>query len=238
MSPTRTVTGSRSSSPRAWVAWDATEGMSCPLCGKTHPWLYAHLSKGDYFLCGDCRLVWLDPRHWLSPKEEGAQYTTHCNDPEDARYRAFLSRLSEPMQSRLSAGARGLDYGCGPGPTLSRMLEEKGFPTRDYDPVFFPDKGILAQEYDFITCSETAEHFHAPGAEFERLNALLRPGGWLGVMTEFRPADTHFLRWHYRRDPTHICFYSPDTMAWIARHHGWRLEIPVKNVALFHKGQV
>ncbi|ANB03036.1 hypothetical protein ECTOBSL9_2587 [Ectothiorhodospira sp. BSL-9] len=208
--------------------------MPCPLCGKSRPWLYAHVNTSDYFLCSDCRLVWLDPVRWLSVAGEREYYASHRNDPGDAGYRAFLSRLSDALWPRLSAGARGLDYGCGPGPALSRMLEEKGFPTRYYDPVFFPDQAALTQHYDFITCSETAEHFRAPGLEFERLSALLRPGGWLGVMTGFRPADAHFPRWHYRRDPTHICFYSPDTLAWIARRHGWRLEIPTQNIALFH----
>ena len=32
-------------------------------------------------------------------------------------------------------------------------------------------------------CSETAEHFREPRVEFARFDALLRPGGVLGVMT-------------------------------------------------------
>ena len=38
--------------------------------------------------------------------------------------------------------------------------------------------------YDFITCTETAEHFVAPRDDFLRLDGMLARGAWLGVMTE------------------------------------------------------
>ncbi|HEY9118189.1 MAG TPA: 2-polyprenyl-3-methyl-5-hydroxy-6-metoxy-1,4-benzoquinol methylase, partial [Marinobacter sp.] len=47
--------------------------------------------------------------------------------------------------------------------------------------------------------------------------------------------DERFANWHYRRDPTHIVFYRQATMAWLARVHGWVLEIPAKDVAIFQK---
>lgn len=104
-----------------------------------------------------------------------------------------------------------------------------------YDPYFAPDTRVLARPYDFITCSETAEHFFHPGKEFARLDSLLRPGGWLGVMTEILYDDRHFTDWWYVRDPTHVSFYRPETLEWAGGHFGWTIEKPVRNVVLFYK---
>ncbi len=160
---------------------------------------------------------------------------THENDPTDPGYRAFLDRLASPLIERLPAGAEGLDYGAGPGPTLSKMLEEAGHPTAVYDPFFAPDRSRLDRTYDFITCTETAEHFHAPGEEFVRLDGLLRQAGWLGLMTEVRDESRPFESWWYVRDATHVCFYSADTLRWIGDRFDWELERPHRNVALFRK---
>jgi hypothetical protein len=115
------------------------------------------------------------------------------------------------------------------------MLEEQGFRMQVYDPYFSPDERVLERAYDFITCTETVEHFYYPNREFKRLNRLLRDGGWLGVMTEMLESDEQFHDWWYRRDPTHVCFYRRETMNWIAQEFGWRVEYPRKNVTLFHK---
>lgn len=177
----------------------------------------------------------MDPAHRPERAAELAHYRTHRNDPADAGYRAFLSRLLDPLLTRLPPGAVGLDYGSGPGPTLGVMLAEVGFQTALYDPFFAPDVEALLRSYDFITCTEVAEHFFEPGAEFQRLDALLLPGGWLGLMTEVLRDGRSFGDWWYARDPTHVCFYRPQTLEWIASRFGWRLEVPHPNVALFRK---
>jgi len=138
---------------------------------------------------------------------------------------------------RLSPNSHGLDYGCGPGPALAAMLGEAGHRVALYDPVFEPHEAALRTRYDFVVCSETAEHFHHPLTEFERLFGLLRPGGWLGLMTGFLPAGAEaFGRWHYIRDPTHVVFYGPDSLAWLASRFGARLDVAADNVALFQAG--
>jgi len=48
------------------------------------------------------------------------------NSPDDPRYRAFLSRLFIPLNERIAPESCGLDFGSGPGPTLSVMFEEQG----------------------------------------------------------------------------------------------------------------
>ncbi|MEM9442243.1 MAG: methyltransferase domain-containing protein, partial [Pseudomonadota bacterium] len=86
-----------------------------------------------------------------------------------------------------------------------------------------------------VTLSEVAEHFFEPASEFDRLGALLKPGGWLGVMTSFQTDDGRFRHWHYRRDPTHVVFYRARTFEVLAEQRGWLLEIPSKDVALLRK---
>lgn len=212
-----------------------TDPPPCPLCRAdgTVPFATAHARR--YFDCPVCRLVFLDPAQRPGPGAERAHYGTHRNDPADPRYRAFLDRLAAPLAERLAPGAEGLDYGAGPGPALAAMLRERGFAVETYDPFFAPDPEPLRRAYDFVACTETAEHFFSPAGELRRLDALLRPGGWLGVMTELYTGERALAEWRYARDPTHVCFYRPETLEWIAARHGWALERPARDVALFRK---
>lgn len=191
-----------------------------------------------YWRCPVCRATLLDADQLPPVTEERLHYRQHRNDPADPRYRRFLAKLTEPLRQRLAPGSRGLDYGCGPGPALAAMMREAGCLVTLYDPFFYPDPAALQQTYDFITCTEVIEHFHQPAEEFARLDAMLRPGGWLALMTCFQTDDERFAAWHYRRDPTHVVFYKAETLHFIASQRGWRCEIPVKDVALMHKTPV
>jgi len=120
-----------------------------------------------------------------------------------------------PLNERLPASSRGLDFGCGPGPALSKMFEEAGHSVALYDPYYAPDPSVLSQTYDFITLSEVTEHLAEPGLELDRLWTSLAPGGWLGLMTKrVRDAEA-FKTWHYITDPTHISFFSDATFHWL-----------------------
>lgn len=188
-----------------------------------------------YHRCTACLATWLDPVHHPARDAEHAHYLHHENHVDDPGYRRFLSRLADPLLERLAPAQTGLDYGCGPGPALAAMLAEAGHRMALWDPFFAPDPAPLAHRYDFITCTEVAEHFHAPAAEFDTLDAMLKPGGWLGVMTCFQTDDARFEHWHYRKDPTHVVFYKAETFHVIARQRGWSCEIPAKDVVLLRK---
>lgn len=207
----------------------------CPLCQSPTVRDFAAVHGRRYGACATCGLIALRVEDRPDSTTALAHYGLHQNDPGDAGYRAFLNRLCVPLLAQLPAGARGLDYGSGPGPTLSVMLEEQGFPMRVFDPYFADDTDALGQTYEFITCTETAEHFFDPAGEFERLDRMLRPGGWLGIMTEVYREDQTFAEWRYARDPTHACFYRPETMAWIAERFGYRMMEPHPTVRLFEK---
>ncbi len=208
---------------------------TCPLCGTSPATPFTGREGRRYHRCATCHLVFMDPEDRPDAAAEKARYVTHKNDPQDRGYRDFLDRLAAPLAARLPPGARGLDYGAGPGPTLSLMMTERGFPTRIWDPFFAPDPRALEECYDFITCTETVEHLHRPGDEFHRLDALLRPGGILGVMTGILHADVDFATWWYVRDPTHVAFFAHRTLQWIAARHDWELEVLGPTVVLFRK---
>ena len=207
----------------------------CSLCRSEQIREFAIVDSKTYWRCDVCHLTFLSSESYLSPEEELARYLLHENSPEDCHYREFLSRLTDHLIPKLEPGAKGLDFGSGPGPTLSVMLEEAGFLMDIYDPYFAPDTAPLERTYDFITCTETVEHFYHPAKEFYQLDTLLLPGGWLGIMTEMLASDEDFANWWYHREPTHVCFYKRETMAWIATQYGWRVENPRKNVTLFYK---
>ena len=208
---------------------------SCRLCGceETALLLRDEAHGREFVHCPGCDAVSVPDEFLLGPDEERARYARHRNDPADEGYRAFLRNLLDEVVPRVAPGAEGLDYGCGEPPVLMAMLEEAGLRMTGFDLYFPCAEAALACTYDFIVCSETAEHFREPLAEFARLNSLLRPGGVLAVMTGMLGDREEFARWHYRTDATHICFYTPRTMRWLAEHFGWALELPRANVAVF-----
>jgi hypothetical protein len=208
---------------------------SCPLCAGRRTSPLASAGGRNYLRCADCRLAFMEAAQRPAPEQEHAHYRLHQNNPADAGYRRFLSKLLDPLLPRLRPGAQGLDFGSGPGPAISIMLGEAGFDVQNFDPFFAPDPGVLDRTYDFITCTETIEHFHRPGEEFVLLDALLRPSGCLAVMSEMLEHEAGFADWWYRRDPTHVCFYSPETMQWIAARRGWQRVSPRSNVTFFLK---
>ena len=207
---------------------------TCPVCSSAAA-PFAVVDGRAYHRCDTCGARFLDPAQHPGRAAEHAHYLLHENDPDDPRYRRFLSKLADPLLARLAPCSTGLDYGCGPGPALAAMLREAGHAVSLYDPFFAPDPAALMARYDFVTCTETAEHFHRPAAEFARLRALLRPGGWLAVMTCFQTDDARFAGWHYRKDPTHVAFYREETFRYLGARWGWRVEIPAKDVALMQR---
>jgi len=215
--------------------------VTCPLCLNLHTKsLYSKNDPGlgyrEYWQCTCCQLVYILPQYRLGKLQERQRYDLHENSPEDQDYVQFLNQLCQPISSQLSRGARGLDYGCGPGPTVSVVMERQGFVMENYDPYYFPDSLLLEGRYDFVTCTEVVEHFYQPRREFLLLNRLLHEkNSTLGIMTKMYDTVPSFSKWWYHREPTHVCFYSRDTFAWIARWLKWSVTHPPNNVVIFNK---
>ncbi|MDX2454533.1 class I SAM-dependent methyltransferase [Desulfosarcina sp.] len=180
-------------------------------------------------------MVFVPKGYWLDAKDEKTIYDLHENDPQDPRYRRFLSRFVSPLLERLNPNQKGLDFGCGPGPTLSVLLEEQGQQVDLYDPFYYDDPSVFHKKYDFICATEVVEHLRDPKREFASLFKMLKRGGWLGIMTK-RVMDKYaFGQWHYIRDMTHICFYRQHTFEYLARRFDARLNVLANDVILFHK---
>lgn len=213
----------------------------CPLCGEPDPEPYHHDKDRDYLICYTCHLVHVPAHQHLSAADEKTYYDLHDNQPDDPGYRQFLDRLFHPLNQRLAANSRGLDFGCGPGPALAQMFEEAGHSVALYDPYYEPDRSVLSSQYDFITLSEVAEHLAQPGAVLDELWDRIVPGGWLGIMTKRVIDQNAFRIWHYITDPTHVSYFSEPTFQWMAAR--WTaqgtsaaLVIAGDDVVLFEKG--
>lgn len=198
------------------------KSVSCPLCTGTRIEPFAQDSRRCYFECQCCRLVFVDQQDFLSAEEEKNVYDQHQNNPQDSGYRQFLSRLFDPVLAQLGGTAQGLDFGSGPGPTLSLMFEEAGYPMTIFDHFYANDQRVWDRSYDFITTSEVVEHIHQLGPELDRLWSHLNAGGVLGVMTKMVTDAEAFSRWHYKNDPTHVRFFSRQTFHWLAQK--WQAE--------------
>ncbi|QDT39688.1 class I SAM-dependent methyltransferase [Stratiformator vulcanicus] len=208
------------------------EDLNCPLCAAISA-PYLQDERRTYRQCSVCRLVFVVNSDLPSREVERRQYDLHENDPGDENYRRFLSRVFRPLHERLPPRSCGLDFGCGPGPTLSVMFEEAGHTMDVFDPFYFPNRSVLEQQYDFVTASEVVEHFHRPAEEFARLFSLLKPGGLLGLMTKRVRDRDAFAKWHYKQDPTHVCFYSAATFEWLAEDRGARFDVICDDVVIF-----
>lgn len=165
----------------------------------------------------------MNPAERLSSEQEKARYDFHQN--EDMKgYQAFLAPLVkdvldfaqnshiEPQKMHV------LDYGCGPTAFLSALFEHKSIQVTNYDIFYRPDQDSLRRNYHVVTSTEVWEHFHNPREEITKLVRMVRNGGLLAVMTSSHKGEAAFHDWHYRRDLTHVVFYSEKTMKWIAEN--------------------
>nr|WP_299583291.1 class I SAM-dependent methyltransferase [uncultured Microbulbifer sp.] len=212
--------------------------QACPLCRYSAAQFYYRDKVRSYYQCNRCALVFVPSEHHLSAKEEHAYYDLHENGMEDEGYHRFLSRCASPLLKELSPASEGLDFGCGPAPLLARILMENGHRVELFDRYYFPEYGAIKKDYDFIVATEVVEHLAAPGDELTRLWRQLRPGGFMALMTKLVISPERFASWHYIRDPTHISFFSAETLRWLAQELGAELQFVDSDVIFLKKSGV
>ncbi len=197
--------------------------MSHCLCENSQ----AHLIEkhSHFYRCVSCDLVFKDDELRDPPDVEKERYKLHKNSIEDPGYVDFLRPALDVTLKKTTKGECGLDFGCGPGPTLSMLLKQNERNCKDYDPFFFPDETLLKETYDFVTCTEAAEHFYEPRKELLLLKSLVRSGGVLVIQTLLSDPITDFNNWWYARDYSHVCFFSQKSFRFIANDLGFDLEI-------------
>lgn len=208
---------------------------TCPLCqsesisGETVGAL-----NQQVFQCGNCQLVYTKPDFYPDFESERARYTQHNNDPNDVRYRNFLNRAVLPTLPYLTSGMKALDYGCGPGPTIQFLMQDKKINCSNYDPIFYPE--FPNTTFDVLFATECVEHFHQPEIDFQKMCSLLKTGGLLTIMTHPYRKLEDFPGWYYAKDPTHVVFYHQKTFVFIESKFGLKLlDTPEERIYIFRK---
>ena len=208
----------------------------CILCGKKDIVHFFEDRIRKYLRCLSCDLVFVPADQRLTPEEEVKRYDLHENDPEDEGYRNFLNRMFMPMNDLIPSNSFGLDFGSGPGPTLSLMFNENGHEMINYDHFYAKDQSVFDKKYDFITATEVVEHLYDPKKELDRLWSCLKPGGFFGVMTKLVINKGSFASWHYKNDETHVSFFSKSTFMWLEKKWSAILKFIDNDVMIFEKG--
>ena len=188
--------------------------VKCPLCfGNTG---YSQANKTtEYYMCNTCMALFMNPVHYLSREEEMERYLEHNNDINDPRYQNFVSPIVNCIKKNYRPENRGLDFGSGTGPVITKVLQDQGYNISTYDPYFDYKPELLKEKYDYIACCEVIEHFHNPAEEFSLLRSLLNSKGKLICMTDLYDDTIDFSRWYYKDDPTHVFFYHKKSLEWI-----------------------
>ena len=211
------------------------EIITCPLCqSKNHSLIFKD-SHREYLKCSDCDFVFVPKNYHLSETDEKLRYDTHNNDPMDFRYREFLSQLTVPLLEKILEKSDGLDFGSGPGPTLSLMLEEAGHCVELYDKFYASNEHIFTKRFDFITATEVIEHLREPRFELKRLTAILKPGGYLALMTQILTEEVNFSDWYYKNDPSHIGFFNERSLMCLANDLELEITIHSERVIFLKK---
>lgn len=220
-------------SPETELLSERYFSIACPLCSGNSSF---HLTfrQIDYYRCLNCNGIFLNPAHMLTPEEEKKRYELHNNDVNDPKYQKFVMPLVESVQKNFSKNQIGLDFGCGTGPVITKLLKESGYEVSQYDPFFYNDKKSLTRQYDYIICCEVIEHFSNPRKDFNLLRDLLRPGGKLYCMTEHLDDNVDFSGWYYKNDPTHLFFYHRNSYEWIKKSCGFTGFVLKGRIVEFH----
>ncbi len=197
--------------------------VACPICDTRQSNTFFTDDDRQYYRCPCCDLIFVPTEYHLSDIEEKSRYDSHNNDSSDYRYRNFLNQLLVPLVHNIPVNSYGLDFGSGPGPTLSLMLQERGYKVDLYDKFYAQDETVFQNHYDFVTATEVFEHLSQPMKELRRLVEIIKEGGILAIMTELTTPKLDFKSWYYKNDPSHICFFSNKTFAYLAHHLGLKI---------------
>lgn len=196
--------------------------MKCKICNEKTYIIYDEKFDIDYYRCEVCGFIYEDPAKHLQPLMEKEEYSSHNNSIEDEGYVNMFMKFIKAFEPYVG-GKTLLEFGSGPEPVFSELLRRKGYHVSSYDPYFLPDESYLDKTYDVITSTEVFEHFSDPIGEFEKLTALINPQGILAIMTQFPKDDAHFLQWWYRRDKTHISFFTIKSFEFLAKKYGYEI---------------
>lgn len=186
----------------------------CPLCNSSGKVFYQN-KKQLFYQCSNCYGIYVDKNLKPDKETEKARYKKHNNDVNDKNYQNFVSDITLAIIRDFTKNDKGLDFGAGSGPVISKILNDNNFNIVQYDPFFYDNPSLLAEKYNYIACCEVAEHFYNPQKEFNLLKKMLKQNGKLYIMTDLYDESIDFNKWYYKNDITHVFIYHKKTIQWI-----------------------
>ena len=209
----------------------------CKICENSTTRVYDHKKKITYYRCTNCGFISLENSHMINMVDEKKHYEKHENSLESVGYvkmfEDFIAKSILPLNNINTV----LDFGCGYEPVLSHLLMKKGMSVDIYDFYFYPTKVYENKEYELIVSTEVFEHLKKPIEVLTTLTKHTKKDGYITLMTKFPPSnDEEFLRWWYRRDMTHISFFTPKSFEIMAQKVGLKLLKTIDdNIVVFQK---
>lgn len=167
----------------------------------------------------------MDESKRVSFENERNIYDLHENSIECEGYVKMFKDFLECAVIPFKSSGKLLDFGSGPEPVLTQIIKrDYDFEVDNYDIHYQPEKVYLGKKYDVVVSTEVIEHIPSPMEAFELFAGIMDEGGVLSIMTLLHSNDReHFLDWWYRRDETHISFFTLKTFEYIARKTGFEI---------------
>ena len=100
--------------------------MNCPLC-KSKASFFDEINKRQYFECEICCAIFMNPACYISKGNEIKRYEEHNNNVNDTGYQQFVSPIVEEILSHFNSIDNGLDFGCGTGPVITKLLRDQNY---------------------------------------------------------------------------------------------------------------
>jgi Methyltransferase domain len=188
--------------------------ITCKLCQAAGCSTLLPRGPRTFHSCPSCGLAFVPDSEWLSLDDERARYQHHDNTPDNHGYVGFLNEVVEQADA-LNLGDRPiLDFGSGEHAVLTGLLNARGLVCTAYDPLY--GRTQLAGPYALVVVCEVIEHLRDLRGELVGLRDRLLPDGKILVRTQPIPSVERISSWWYSRDPTHINFFSEDSLAYAA----------------------
>jgi SAM-dependent methyltransferase len=224
----------------------------CEGCGggdlrllRTAPSLYG-AAPIRFERCAGCGLIFQSPRPTEAEARAGYA-SSHAAGPtledEAAAVRIYETYLGAVVRrAGLSVGARVLDIGCGRGTALGVARDRFGWVGVGVDlseertregrekrglnliRADFRDLPSMALgSFDLATAFQVLEHLHRPGALFDVVRAMVRPGGWFLVnVPRYSRLNEAFVPRFW--DDAHLFYFTEATLDGFAARAGFSKE--------------
>ena len=199
--------------------------VKCKICSSNTTTINDKQFDILYYQCNHCEFIQMDENKIVSFSDERKEYDLHENSILNTGYVNMFQDFLNTSVIPFKQTGKLLDFGSGPEPVLVQLINrDYDFDTMNYDIHYQPEKVYIDNIYDVITSTEVIEHLSNPIKVFKLFYDLLDDNGILAIMTLLNNNNTaSFLKWWYRRDVTHITFYTLKTMQILADITGFKL---------------